>query len=132
MPSLTPSTPIAPTISPLSGSSSDTNGKDNKLSFGIVDDSVLPKATAKADIYSKPVASPADGSSKNNKPLSSWGRGNTTPNPNVKLTGKVDQIQRTASFEQFQKLAKEKEVKERAAKQVEEQMKRQKEREEQE
>ena len=64
-----------------------------------------------ADIYSKPVASPADGSSKNNKPLSSWGRGNTTPNPNVKPTGKVDQIQRTASFEQFQKLAKEKEEK---------------------
>lgn len=47
MPSLTPSTPIAPTISPLSGSSSETNGKDSKLSFGIVDDSVLPKATAK-------------------------------------------------------------------------------------
>ena len=47
MPSLTPSTPITPNGSPLVTGNNDN--KDNKLSFGIVDDSVLPKATAKGN-----------------------------------------------------------------------------------
>jgi len=83
------------------------------LSFYVFD--ILHNASLLiADLYAKPVASPADSAVKNNpmKPLSSWGRGNTaTPNPTTKSSGKVDQIQRTASFEQFQKLAKEKEEK---------------------
>lgn len=134
MPSLTPSTPLASMTSPPGGDVDSKANKD-KLSFGIVDDSLLKKSmnTPKADVYSKSVPSPADSAAKNSvKPLSSWGRGSATPSSTPKPTGKVDQVQRTASFEQFQKLAKEKEEKERAAKQVEEQLKRQKEREEQE
>lgn len=131
MPSLTPSTPLAPVTN---SQVPPVDNKDNKLSFGMLDDSLLPKTitTPKADLYSKQAASPADSGVKNPmKQLSSWGRGSTTPNTTPKPSS-VDQIQRTASFEQFQKLAKEKEEKERAAKQVEENMKRQKEREEQE
>jgi len=51
MPSLTPSTPLAPLISPLSdsdgngtGSAASLDSKDGKLSFGIVDDSLLSKS----------------------------------------------------------------------------------------
>lgn len=63
------------------------------------------------DIYGKPAASPADGSSKNPlKHVSSWGRGNSTPGSTAK-SAKVDHTHKTASFEQFQKLAKEKEEK---------------------
>lgn len=98
----------------------------------MVDESILSKSlpNQKSDAYSKPVASPAENSVKKENPLkhvTSWGN---KPVASPKPPTKVDPTSKTANFEQFQKMAKEKEEKERAVKQAEEQARRQKEREE--
>jgi len=109
------------------------NGKD-QLSFGMVDDSLIAKSIPPS--LPKPVlGEPAknmptlsDMNAKKDTPLkhvSSWGSmATSTPKPIVPPSNK------TASFEQFQKMAMEKEEKARVAKQAEDIMRRQKERDE--
>lgn len=117
---------------PVSAESPAVNGKE-KISFGMVDDSLLAKSMPTPKSVSsdlKPTVSTADPSGKKDghiKHVSSWGN---VAAASPKASAKVDSTNKAASFEQFQKMAKEKEEKERAVKQAEEQVRRQKEREE--
>jgi len=123
----TPKKP-ADTVTVPSGTNKD------KLSFGIVDDSLIPASitTPKVgDLYSKPVASPADGTTKAPlKHITSWGTPKTNSTTASKATASSGSVSKSASFETFQRMAKVKEEKDRALKQAGEQIKRQKEREE--
>merc|ERR1719187_2434266 len=105
------------------------NGKE-QLSFGMVDDSLiaksmpsLPKPVIGEPAKNMPMLSEMKKETTPLKHVSSWGSvANTTPKSIVPPSNK------TASFEQFQKMAMEKEEKARVAKQAEDQIRRQKER----
>merc|ERR1711962_237913 len=105
------------------------NGKD-QLSFGMVDDSLiaksmpsLPKPVIGEPAKNMPMLSEIKKETTPLKHVSSWGSiASTTPKSIVPPSNK------TASFEQFQKMAMEKEEKARVAKQAEDQIRRQKER----
>jgi len=107
------------------------NGKD-QLSFGMVDDSLiaksmpsLPKPVIGEPAKNMPMLSEIKKETTPLKHVSSWGSvASTTPKSIVPPSNK------TASFEQFQKMAMEKEEKARVAKQAEDQIRRQKERDE--
>jgi len=105
------------------------NGKD-QLSFGMVDDSLiaksmpsLPKPVIGEPAKNMPMLSEIKKDTPH-KHVSSWGSmANSTPQPKpiVPATNK------SASFEQFQKMALEKEEKDRVAKQAQDEIRRQKE-----
>lgn len=124
-PKITNKTPVS---TPTSSLSTVGSNDSSKISFGIIDDSLLSKTMPKSkpELLKTVVSTENSKNGGTLKHVSSWG----TPFNSVKNATKLDQTNKAASFEQFQKLAKDKEDKEKAAKMVEEQLKRQKEREE--
>lgn len=64
------------------------------------------------DLYSKPVASPADGTTKAPlKHITSWGTPKTNSTAASKATASSGSVSKSASFETFQRMAKVKEEK---------------------